>query len=404
MIRFGNVELTNPIVIGSGPLTDRFEKIASAEKAGAAAVSLKLTFVKVPFPSQMRSHSLPDQVILSPTNRRLNLQQGEALMRRVKGELNIIAMANYSAPGSAEDSWKLLTERFVAAGADILEPNFCCPNLDTSQPTSATQRDHGGVAIADHPDVCGRRVEQMRNLTDRPIVPKIMPSSRSLLLQDIAAIEQAGADGIHVVGLPATGLPPLREDGTPDIPFLAGVAPGSTNGSICRYSTNLMIALAARTTRLPILASGGMGRPSDVIDAIMWGASGVAVCSAIMWHGWEVVQNLLTGIDSFLSRQGLSSLNAVRGKALPHLTTPDRLTLLDGTAVIDETRCVGCGRCSKPGHCLAIRITDQKKARVDPAECIGCGVCRALCPVEAIRYELTTHSPQTAEHKSQDGE
>jgi dihydroorotate dehydrogenase/Pyruvate/2-oxoacid:ferredoxin oxidoreductase delta subunit len=386
MIRFGKVALKNPIVIGSGPLTDKFSKIAAAARAGAAAVSLKLTFVKVPFPSQMRSYSLPDEVIISPTNRRLDLQEGVDLMRRVKDELDVCMMANYSAPGSAIDEWELLTERFLDAGADMLEPNFCCPNLDTSEPASRVERDYGGVSIADHPDVCGRLVELIRKMTDRPIVPKIMPSTRRLLLQSCQAIRQAGGDGVHVVGHPASGLPPVRPDGTPDIPLLDGVAPGSSNGSICRYSTYLMIAQVAQVMDIPIIASGGLDTSRRAIDAILWGATAVAVCSAIMWHGWEIVGRMLQGIDDFLAQQGLSSLDRIRGKALGHLTTPDKVRLLDGCAVVDEETCTGCGRCLKPGHCEAIVLTAKKKAHVDPRECIGCGVCRALCPVGAITY------------------
>ena len=365
----------------------RFGKIAAAARAGAAAVSLKLTFVKVPFPSQMRSFSVPDQVILSPTNRRLELPEAEDLLRRVKSELDVCTMANYSAPGSAIDAWELLTGRLLDAGADMLEPNFCCPNLDTSDPGSRLEYDHGGISIADHPDVCGRLVELLRQMTDRPIVPKIMPSTRGLLLRSCEAIRQAGGDGVHVVGHPINGLPPLRLDGTPDIPFLGGVAPGSTNGSICRYSTYLMIAQVGQAMDLPIIASGGLQTWRDAVDAIRWGATAVAVCSAIMWHGWEVVERMIGGIDEFVASQGLSSLDRIRGKGLQHLTTPDKVRLLDGHAVVDEGACIGCGQCLKPGHCEAITLTEADKARVDPERCIACGVCRALCPVGAIHYE-----------------
>jgi dihydroorotate dehydrogenase/Pyruvate/2-oxoacid:ferredoxin oxidoreductase delta subunit len=386
MICFGNVTLRNPVIIGSGPLTDKFSKVAAAAAAGAAAVSLKLTFVKVPFPSQMRSFSRPDDVILSPINRRLDLAEGVELMRRVKGELDICAMANFSAFGSAVDEWELLTERFLDAGTDILEPNFCCPNLNTSDLRNHVEHDHGGVSIADHPEVCGQLVGLMRRMTDRPIIPKIMPSTRSLLLRTCKAVRQSGADGIHVVGHPATGLPPVLPDGTPDLPFLDDVAPGSTNGPLCRYSTYLMIAQVAQALDIPIIASGGLTTGRDAVDAVMWGATAVAVCSAVMWHGWEVVGAILDGLNGFLADQELASLESIRGRALQHLTTPDKVRLVPGHAVVDEAPCSGCGRCLKPGHCEPISMTPAGKACVNPDVCIACGVCRALCPVQAIMY------------------
>ncbi|MBN1341282.1 MAG: 4Fe-4S binding protein [Phycisphaerae bacterium] len=395
-VRFGDVVLKNPIAIASGPLTDKFTKIAAAAEAGAGAVSLKLTFVSVPFQSQMRTFSLPGNVIMSPTNKRLGIQQAEELMRRIKGELDVPMFANYSAVGGARDEWELMTERFLDAGTDLLEPNFCCPNLDTSDPRSKEAEDHGGASIADHPDVCAGLVATMRKMTDRPIVPKIMPSTRGALLKGCEAMRQAGADGVHVVGTPASGLPPLLDDGTPDMPLLEGIPQGSTNGSVCRYATYLSVAQVAQTVDIPVIGSGGLDTWHDVVDAIMWGATGVGICSAIMWNGWEVVGRMLTGIEDYLERRGLSSLDEIRGLALSNFTTPDKVALVDGHAVVDEEICIGCGRCLKPGHCEAIAMTDDDKARVDPDECIGCGVCRSLCPVGAISYKVK-EKPEVAE-------
>ena len=387
-VRFGNVTLQNPITIASGPLTDKFSKIAAAAEAGAGAVSIKLTFVNVPFQSQMRSFSLPGSVIMSPTNKRLGINEAAELMRRIKNELDVCMMANYSGLGSALDEWELMTERFLDAGTDMLEPNFCCPNLDTSDPRSKDAEDHGGVSIADHPDVCGQLVELMRKMTDRPIVPKVMPSTRGALLRSCEMMQQAGADGVHVVGTPASGLPPLLEDGRPDMPLLEGIPQGSTNGSVCRYATYLSVAQVAQVTDLPIIASGGLDTWRDLIDAIMWGATGVGVCSAIMWNGWEVIGEMLAGVDDYLAGRGLSSLDEIRGIALSNFTTPDKVRLVEGHAFVNEEICIGCGRCLKPGHCEAISMTDEEKARVDPDECIGCGVCRSLCPAGAISYRI----------------
>ena len=245
-VRFGNVTLKNPITIASGPLTDKFSKIAAAAEAGAGAVSIKLTFVNVPFNSQMRTFSLPGNVIMSPTNKRLDIGKAAELMRQVKDELDVCMMANYSAVGDATDEWELMSERFLDAGTDILEPNFCCPNLDTSDPRSKEEEDHGGASIADHPDVCATLVALMRKMTDRPIVPKIMPSTRHAQIKSCEAMKAAGADGVHVVGTPASGLPPLLDDGRPDMPLLEGIPQGSTNGSVCRYATYLSIAQVAR--------------------------------------------------------------------------------------------------------------------------------------------------------------
>jgi MinD superfamily P-loop ATPase len=49
-------------------------------------------------------------------------------------------------------------------------------------------------------------------------------------------------------------------------------------------------------------------------------------------------------------------------------------------AVIDETKCTGCGLCRE--KCRFDAITEN--IRVDPYACEGCGVCTIVCPLNAI--------------------
>jgi len=385
MVTFRNLTLPNPITIASGPLTDKFTKIEQASIHQAGAVSLKLTFVEVPFQSEMRSFSLPGSVILSPTNKRLGIDDAYEMMREVKERLPVLMMANYSAVGANMDEWALMSERFLDAGTDMLEPNFCCPNLDTSAATDTKKHDHGGASIGENPDVCHELVTLMRKMTDVPIIPKIVPGQRHVMIQSAQAMQDAGADGIHIVGMPVSGLPPVGDDGTPDMPLLEGIPQGSTNGSVCRYSTYLATAQLAQAVDIPIVASGGLDTWRDVIDAIMWGASAVGICSAIMWHGWEVIEQMNEGILDFMQRRGHESIDDFRGVALKNFTTPDKVKLVKGHAQVEDDHCIGCGRCLKPGHCEAIEMVDDK-AKVDPDKCIACGVCRHLCPTGAISY------------------
>lgn len=55
----------------------------------------------------------------------------------------------------------------------------------------------------------------------------------------------------------------------------------------------------------------------------------------------------------------------------------------DGKVQVDQSKCVGCGRCV--GICAhgAPSITDHKST-IDKDKCVGCGRCLALCPTDAI--------------------
>jgi nitroreductase/NAD-dependent dihydropyrimidine dehydrogenase PreA subunit len=55
--------------------------------------------------------------------------------------------------------------------------------------------------------------------------------------------------------------------------------------------------------------------------------------------------------------------------------------------LIDEDRCLGCGRCVELCPSRALRVIEDK-ARVVAPSCIGCDHCAAACPTEAIRVNL----------------
>lgn len=51
-------------------------------------------------------------------------------------------------------------------------------------------------------------------------------------------------------------------------------------------------------------------------------------------------------------------------------------------AQIDETICIGCGKCEE--NCRFDAITNHNGYVVDPFSCEGCGVCEAICPANAV--------------------
>jgi len=387
-IKFGNVELDNFVTVASGPLTDKLTKMVAAEKAGAGAVSLKLTFLNVPFQSQMRSYSKPGSVIISPTNKRLDLENALKILKEAEGQLKTTMFVNYSGVGSNLDEWAVQSEAFAKAGVDILEPNFCCPNLDTSDPLSEEKSDHGGASIGENPDVCEKIIKTIKSVTDLPVVPKIIPGDRHTLISVAKTLEKCGAAGIHIVGNPTSGLPPVSENGVPEIPLIKGIPQGSTNGSVCKYTSFLYTAILAQTVDIPIMVSGGLETWKDCVDVISWGATAPSICSAFMWYGYDILNSINEGISDFMIRNGYSSIEDFRGRALNQFTTPDKVQLVeDSASYIDQDICIKCGRCIKPAHCEAISREEDDSVVVDKDECIGCGVCQNLCPVGAISYK-----------------
>lgn len=82
--------------------------------------------------------------------------------------------------------------------------------------------------------------------------------------------------------------------------------------------------------------------------------------------------------------QACSRVQARQGKMF--------LTPSGFTAVVDHSKCVGCGKCAQEGPGCpedAIAFRGDGKMVVNQEYCIGCGLCRRGCPEGAIRITQT---------------
>jgi len=53
-------------------------------------------------------------------------------------------------------------------------------------------------------------------------------------------------------------------------------------------------------------------------------------------------------------------------------------------AIVDQSKCLGCGACTGVCPVGAIAIDASGKAAVDASKCVGCGACAGVCPAQAI--------------------
>ena len=80
----------------------------------------------------------------------------------------------------------------------------------------------------------------------------------------------------------------------------------------------------AKAVDIPISAVGGVSTWEDVIEYIMIGATTIQICTSIMWHGYDFFGEMLQDLTAYMQREGLDSLEQLRGKALPHIVADRR--------------------------------------------------------------------------------
>lgn len=391
MINFCGVEFKNPMVIASSPLTSKIEHLIEAEKAGAAAVSTKLAFIKQPFYGKLRMHTYLKNGSIICYDRRHDMDESLKLVDEARKKTSLKIFTNITHDATDMDGWILLAKKHEEAGADLIEANMVCPNIGLSTKNirgegAISDHEHGGAVTGQNPERIADIVKVLKAAVKIPVVVKLTPNVADIGVTAKAA-ENAGADGVCLAGA-QTSLPlvDIYNEGKPEFSLLNGVSHGSLGGPATKLPCFSMVANIAKKTNLPIIGGGGLETWQDSIMMMMWGASLVTVCTAAMWYGWENIAIQVSGMEKYLEQIGYGDYSQVVGKSLQYLRSSSELEAVSGCAVVDKDKCNGCGRCEKPAHCIAITIVD-KKSVIDPGKCVGCGICEALCPTKAIKMQ-----------------
>lgn len=384
-VKLGALELDNPLMIASSPLTSKLDLLKQAEDNGFGSVSIKHVMAFQKFAARPRWYCEKGNVIVSG-DPRLEPEYGLNLIRKAKEETNLKIICNMSGkPGSLE-SWGELAAAIQQAGADAVELNFNCPNLLSAD---ANTKQLQGANLSADPDACGMVVAQVRAAVDIPIIIKLNTESGKAL-QVAKTTAAAGADilNVHATYRCAPALD-IYHGGKMLYPGSENGNFGAMSGPWARMASNRYIADVARAgTGKHVIGGSGISTWQEVVESIMYGAECIQLCSSVMQQGFGLGRTILEGLHQFMDEQGYASIQDMVGLAFPYICNPGQMQYTDAVAHIDERRCVGCRKCTHIAHCTAITYDAvAKKCRVNGAECIGCGMCRGQCARNAIYFE-----------------
>ena len=394
--QIGSMKISSPIMVASGPLSDSPDLIRRAEDCGAGCVSTKLTMLTQPVQGHRRMYAVRGMYSFNPSDRRNSLEQGVELVYHTKKITSLPIFANIAGPGDNLEEWCRLSRKMEEAGADALELNFVCPNMAFSR-DSCGEGQMAGAQIGQHPEIISRIAAAVKACVAIPVWVKATANNVNHL-NTARALAQTDIDGIVVMGT-QIATPPIDiyRGGRTCMPNLGNNALGGLVGPVNRHYANRLIANTALNTSLPIAGGGGITEWTHVVEAIMFGASITPMCTKLLWDGFEVIRKMNQGLLQFMEEQGYETIGDMRGLALKHLVTPDKLEAYDVPPHFDRERCVGCGACLKIGSCTALSLDEERKAQVDVSKCAFCGLCGSLCPRGAIYF------PREWEQESQKG-
>jgi dihydropyrimidine dehydrogenase (NAD+) subunit PreA len=290
------------------------------------------------------------------------------------------------------ERWHEFVKRAEDAGADGVELNFGCPH-------GMCERGMGS-AVGQNPKVTETIVGWVKEVAKIPVITKLTPNITDVTSAARAA-SRAKSDAISLINT-INSITQVNLDNLCPEPFVGG---RSTHGGYCGpavkpIALNMVQCCAADPeVRIPISGIGGISTWRDAAEFIALGSTSVQVCTAIMHHGFRIVEDMADGLNDYLDGKGMKSVSELIGKAVPALQKWETLDLhYKRIASINYDKCIGCNLCyiacedgahqaialiPPNGHGLGPgRVPGKPIPQIKEKECVGCNLCYIVCPVD----------------------
>jgi dihydroorotate dehydrogenase (fumarate) len=297
--RYLGLTLAHPFMPGASPLVDHLDTVLQLEDAGASAIVMHSLFeeqivserlghdrIRAMSPLSAEASSYfpsGDGYALGPDR---YLEQLALIKRRVG--VPVIGSLN----GTTAEGWLEFARLIERAGADALELNFYHVATDAFEDAASVER-----RVVDI-------VAVLKESIGIPIAVKLSPFY-SALPHLAAQLDHIGADGLVLFNrFYQPDIDPLALETVP----LLHLSDSSELLLRLRW-----LAILHGRLRASLAVSGGVHEPVDAVKAIMAGADGVQIVSALLKRGPAYLREIIAGFQAWAAEHEYDSLDQMRG-------------------------------------------------------------------------------------------
>ncbi len=354
------IPLKNPLILSSGPMSRSGEMMIKALDAGAAAVVTETILNEIRPNVRPRMFNRGQGLQNIRLYSEFSLEEWEREIAMVK-ERGGILIANILAHSPSEMAF--LGRTVESYGADALELGVSSPHGE------------GLAVLGSDPENLYELVKTVAQSVNIPVMVKLSPYVNNLAALAKAA-QLGGAKGISAINT-------VRSIMGVDIDQMVPLLPtyGGYSGEPIRPIGLGAVATICQTVDLSVSGIGGISKFNHLLEYLMLGADSCQLQSALIFHGFSVISEILSELESWLEDKNFSSLEQIRGKALSRLKSFDEI-ILEPKIAVNKRDCPlpDCTLCTDSCTFSALSKNQKGLVDIDSSVCTGCGLCVSICP------------------------
>jgi len=294
------LELKNPLVASSSPLSQKVENVKQMERSGVSAVVMYSLFeeqiiqdsLKLHRDLERGAHAFAEALEYLPAYGQYSIGPETYLERlsKLKESVNIPVIGSLN--GVSIGGWTEYAQKIEQAGADALELNLYFLAADPELPSKELEEEH--IAL----------VSAIRKQVNIPIAVKLSPFYTALP-HFARRLAEAGANGLVLFNRfyqPDFDLEELEV-----VPNLVL----STSHELRLPLRWIAILYGRISTDLALTT--GVHNANDVIKAMMAGAKVTTIASEFLQNGIERASEILTDVETWMEEHEYDSIEQMQG-------------------------------------------------------------------------------------------
>jgi dihydroorotate dehydrogenase (fumarate) len=308
-IKYLGFNLPHPFMSGASPLADTLDSVKRVEDAGASAIVMRSLFEEQIKSEELATNesmmkpaeSFAEALSYFPDPEEFKLGPDEYLeqVRRIKGAVSIPVIASLN--GTTPGGWLNYARLIQDAGADALELNVYMLATDPE------------VAGADIEQQTVEMVREVKKAVKIPVAVKLSPfySSTANMAR---RLDEAGADALVIFN--RFYQPDINID---DLEVDTSLTLSDSGELLLRLR---WLAILSGRIQADLAVTGGVHSGTDAIKAIMCGAHGVQLVSALLHKGPGHLETIRNEVAAWLEEKEYESLEQMHG-SMSLLKSPD---------------------------------------------------------------------------------